>query len=37
MLEKKILKDGEEINFTQSSVNFEELLGKFIFGDKKQK
>ncbi len=26
------LKDGEEIKFTQSSVNLEELLGKFIFG-----
>ena len=25
------LKDGEEIQFTQSSVNFEDLLGKFIF------
>lgn len=25
------LKDGDEIMFTQSSVNFEELLGKFIF------
>jgi len=34
---EEILKDGEEISFTQSSVNFEELLGKFIFGDKKQK
>jgi phospholipid/cholesterol/gamma-HCH transport system substrate-binding protein len=33
------LKDGEEITFTQSSVNFEELLGKFIFSsqDKNQK
>ena len=29
------LKNGQEINFTQSSVNFEELLGKFIFSDKK--
>lgn len=27
----EILKEGEEIKFTQSSVNFEELLGKFIF------
>lgn len=26
------LKDGEEIQFTQSSVNLEDLLGKFIFG-----
>lgn len=28
------LKEGEEIKFTQSSVNFEDLLGKFIFGSK---
>lgn len=28
------LKDGEEINFTQSSINFEQLLGKFMFSDK---
>ncbi|MBM3579960.1 MAG: outer membrane lipid asymmetry maintenance protein MlaD [Alphaproteobacteria bacterium] len=28
------LKNGDEIQFTQSSVNFEELLGKFIFSDK---
>jgi phospholipid/cholesterol/gamma-HCH transport system substrate-binding protein len=27
-------KDGQEILFTQSSVNFEELLGKFIFSGK---
>lgn len=26
------LNDGEEIEFTQSSTNLEELLGKFIFG-----
>ncbi len=25
------LEDGDEIEFTQSSVNFEDLLGKFIF------
>lgn len=33
------LKDGEEILFTQSSVNLEDLLGKFIFsnGDKDKK
>lgn len=31
------LKDGEEIQFTQSSVNFEDLLGKFIFGNDKDK
>ncbi len=29
--DEEFLKDGEEIKFTQSSVNFEELLGKFIF------
>ncbi len=29
------LVDGNEIGFTQSSVNFEELLGKFIFGNSK--
>jgi len=28
------LSEGQEISFTQSSVNFEELLGKFIFSDK---
>ncbi len=28
------LKNGEEIQYTQSSVNFEQLLGKFIFSDK---
>ncbi len=27
------LKDGEEIMFTQSSVNLEDLLGKFIFSN----
>ncbi len=26
-----ILEDGDEITFTQSSVNFEDLLGQFIF------
>lgn len=33
------LRDGDEILFTQSSVNLEDLLGKFIFGsgDKKEK
>lgn len=31
------LKDGEEIQFTQSSINFEDLLGKFIFGADKKK
>ncbi len=28
------LKDGDEIQYTQSSVSFEDLLGKFIFGSK---
>ncbi len=31
---EQILADNQEINFTQSSVNFEELLGKFIFNGK---
>ena len=30
----EMLENGEEISFTQSSVNLEELLGKFIFGSK---
>ncbi len=29
--DEEILKEGDEIKFTQSSVNFEDLLGKFIF------
>lgn len=34
--DEEILKEGDEISFTQSSVNLEDLLGKFIFnGDKK--
>jgi phospholipid/cholesterol/gamma-HCH transport system substrate-binding protein len=33
--EEEMLKEGEKIQFTQSGVNFEELLGKFIFGSKK--
>jgi phospholipid/cholesterol/gamma-HCH transport system substrate-binding protein len=28
----EMLRDGDQILFTQSGVNFEELLGKFIFG-----
>ena len=28
----EMLKNGDTIQFTQSGVNFEELLGKFIFG-----
>jgi phospholipid/cholesterol/gamma-HCH transport system substrate-binding protein len=31
------LKDGDEIQFTQSSVNFEDLLGKFIFNSSDEK
>jgi phospholipid/cholesterol/gamma-HCH transport system substrate-binding protein len=31
---EQILANNQEINFTQSSVNFEELLGKFIFNGK---
>lgn len=33
--DEELLKNGDLISFTQSSVNFEELLGKFIFGSKK--
>ena len=32
----QILKNGDQIQFTQSGVNFEELLGKFIFGSSKK-
>lgn len=35
--DEEILKDGDEIKFTQSSVNFEELLGKFIFSSNSEK
>ena len=31
------LSDGDEIEYTQSSVSLEDLLGKFIFGDKDKK
>ncbi len=31
------LSDGDEISFTQSSVNIEELLSKFIFGSTSKK
>ncbi len=34
--DEEILKNGSQIQFTQSGVNFEELLGKFIFGSKKE-
>ena len=34
----KMIKDGGKITFTQSSVNLEEMIGKFAFGsaDKKE-
>lgn len=35
--DEEMLKAGEEIKFTQSSVNFEELLGKFIFSSNSDK
>lgn len=35
--EEEMLKAGEEIRFTQSSVNFEDLLGKFIFNSTSNK
>jgi phospholipid/cholesterol/gamma-HCH transport system substrate-binding protein len=28
----KMLKNGEEITLTQSAVNLEDLIGKFIYG-----
>lgn len=31
------LRDGGEIQFTQSTVNFEDLLGKFIFNSNEKK
>jgi phospholipid/cholesterol/gamma-HCH transport system substrate-binding protein len=34
--EDSMLDNGDKIQFTQSGVNFEELLGKFIFGSSKQ-
>jgi phospholipid/cholesterol/gamma-HCH transport system substrate-binding protein len=33
----ELLKQGDEITFTQSSVNLEDLLGKFIFDTKDEK
>lgn len=35
--DEEFLKDGEEVAFTQSSVNFEQLLGKFMFNDDDKK
>ena len=34
--EEETLKSGDIIEFTQSSINFEDLLGKFIFGSSKK-
>lgn len=34
--DEEYLIDGDEIEFTQSSVNLEELLGKFIFSSKNE-
>jgi phospholipid/cholesterol/gamma-HCH transport system substrate-binding protein len=33
--EEEMLQEGGKIQFTQSGVNLEELLGKFIFGSEK--
>ncbi len=30
--EETMLKDGETVQFTQSAINLEDLLGRFIFG-----
>jgi phospholipid/cholesterol/gamma-HCH transport system substrate-binding protein len=35
--EDDMLQNGDELKYTQSAVNFEELLGKFIFGNKDNK
>ncbi len=35
--DEEYLANGEKIIFTQSSVNLEKLLGKFIFGSKSKK
>lgn len=35
--DEEFLKEGDEIMFTQSSVNLEDLLGKFIFSADKEK
>jgi phospholipid/cholesterol/gamma-HCH transport system substrate-binding protein len=34
--EEEMLQSGDAIEFTQSSVNLEELLGKFIFNSKEE-
>jgi len=35
--DEEYIKNGNEIEYTQSSVNFEELLGKFIFNSDESK
>jgi len=35
--DEEFLNDGQEIIYTQSSVNFEQLLGKFMFSSKDEK
>lgn len=35
--DEELLKNGEEIQYTQSSISFEELLGKFIFSSTSNK
>jgi phospholipid/cholesterol/gamma-HCH transport system substrate-binding protein len=35
--DEEYIKNGNEIEYTQSSVNFEELLGKFIFSSDESK
>jgi len=34
--EDDLLQNGDEIGFTQSSLSLEDMLGKFIFGSKKE-
>ena len=34
--DEELLQDQDMIIFTQSAVNFEELLGKFIFGSQEK-
>jgi phospholipid/cholesterol/gamma-HCH transport system substrate-binding protein len=34
--EEDIIKPGGQIQYTQASVNLEEMIGKFIFGGKKE-
>jgi phospholipid/cholesterol/gamma-HCH transport system substrate-binding protein len=35
--DEEFLSDGQEIIYTQSSINFEQLLGKFMFSNKDEK